>query len=536
MLRYPILICFLSISVYFILICIKNLINERNLKPTNYCDPYNIDAKRIVTSSDKDYNEARTDQFASRVGNQKDALSKLSPGIIAYCNNEQHIVNVINFAKNCDYKVTVRSGGHSYTGESSCSSSKCIQIDLSEMNNIEVNNNIIKVESGVKVRQLINKLILHKISVPHGACKNVGIGGNYQTSASGIFKTSYGSGLDYILNFKIVLSNATIITILNNTQLYKDILGSAPGSWGIITEYTLKGIPDNTTPYSNLIFKRFEYNKDTLLKLFNIIHFIKKDQEEKDLHDLDINIFVGQFSNIIDIFPDLPIVGSLSNYINVDNDKTIYIAVGFFWSGINSGKLNDYWIQRYLQAVYDLNPLPFPLSFEVSLPLSLVSSISFSWKYENYRFHLASIQSDHWWSQDFINNIADEMEERSKIPDIMFSFQYFPIGFNSQWYKNKGLNSLTWRDTRPYVDDWIMFKNYTQSDEIASRMRDFYEKNQKYNWMSTQTIYENSTDLKNETIAKRYFPNATHYHELRKLKREIDPTNMFSNKGTIQPL
>ena len=47
------------------------------------------------------------------------------------------------------------------------------------------------------------------------------------------------------------------------------------------------------------------------------------------------------------------------------------------------------------------------------------------------------------------------------------------------------------------------------------------------------TTYDNSTDLRNLTIAKGFFPDQTLFDKLRRLKAEVDPKGLFSNKGTI---
>ena len=211
-----------------------------------------------------------------------------------------------------------------------------------------------------------------------------------------------------------------------------------------------------------------------------------------------------------------------------------------------------------------------------------------------HRYAVQAFHSDYWWSDEFFELIATEVDERAAmLPEIYPSFQYMPMGVNSQWSRNDGMNSLSWRDVRAYVDDWMMVsdKNQSQYDAVATRMREFRERTKKYwqykdgldraTWMSPMTTlvpfpgrkdavyiiqqryrlatfsptallspahsralqrddvycnrYANSTDLTNETIARQYFPNdyPNYYNGLRRLKAELDPQDLFSNKGTI---
>eukprot|EP00122_Pirum_gemmata_P014370 Pgem_evm1s13397 len=59
---------------------------------------------------------------------------RISPGLIAMCENEEDVISTVSFAKRCGYTIAVRSGGHNYGGYSSCSKgSKCIQLDVSAL-------------------------------------------------------------------------------------------------------------------------------------------------------------------------------------------------------------------------------------------------------------------------------------------------------------------------------------------------------------------------------------------------------------------
>merc|ERR1712179_321176 len=78
----------------------------------------------------------------------------------------------------------------------------------------------------------------------------------------------------------------------------------------------------------------------------------------------------------------------------------------------------------------------------------------------NDRYAVHSYHSDYWWDVEFISMIADEMDERvAMIPEMYPSFQYLPLGSSSQWARNADKNALSWRDARPYVDDWMFTKN-----------------------------------------------------------------------------
>ncbi|MDB2614324.1 FAD-binding oxidoreductase [Chlamydiales bacterium] len=297
-------------------------------------NPYDIKADKVITQLDHEYENARLDQYAGKAGNKKYTSTKFSPSIIIYCSTEEQIVNAVNFAKDHDYKVTCRSGGGSYTGESSSALPRSMQIDISAMDQIgKPNNNIIVAEAGATIRKLIKTLLFNRLSFPHGLCKDVGLGGHLQSSGMGLLSSSHGSGLEYVLSFRIVLADGTIKVFSQNDKdpkFYKGILGGAPGSWGVITQFTLKCIPDSECPHSRLIIKKYPYNKDLMVKVINTVNSILLDQDEKNLRDLSIAVSIGCFLHKIDLLPDLPIIGGLDKWFDVNtNKKKLYKRVLF---------------------------------------------------------------------------------------------------------------------------------------------------------------------------------------------------------------
>merc|ERR1711953_1375044 len=134
---------------------------------------------------------------------------------------------------------------------------------------------------------------------------------------------------------------------------------------------------------------------------------------------------------------------------------------------------------RYMQPFWDLDHEGFPSSVDAPMSLSGATRLFVTvWDgLEPLRYAIQSYHSDHWWDDEFFQQTADELEERvAMTPDVIFSWQFLPLGRNTQWARNGDLNSLTWRDTRPYVDDWMMMKNESRYDEVTTRMRNFRER------------------------------------------------------------
>ena len=95
------------------------------------CNPHTqIQAHKLWIQTDDGYDDARMEQYAQYLGTHEEAHKALRPTVLVYCKSELHVQSAVFFARLCGYKVTVRSGGHSYTGSSSCNFGGCMQLDL----------------------------------------------------------------------------------------------------------------------------------------------------------------------------------------------------------------------------------------------------------------------------------------------------------------------------------------------------------------------------------------------------------------------
>jgi hypothetical protein len=354
------------------------------------------------------------------------------------------------------------------------------------------------------------------------------MGGHLQSSAWGMLSHSFGSGMDRVTGFRMVLSNGDVGVYSRNDSdptVYTSVLGSAPGSWGVLTQFTLEGIHDLQAPFSRMIKVCIVWSKDNFIAAFRQAQFVCRDQEARNLRDMKLILITAPPT-------EAP-------------DTEVFITVYALWTGIDSGPMTKEWKDRYLQPFWDIEHKAFPWTLDVPAPLSFATRLMINkWTNHNDRYAVQAFHSDYWWDMEFINLIAEEVAERvAMIPDVYPSFQFLPLGMNTQWARNAGMNSLTWRDARAYVDDWMFVKNESRYTEIETRMRNFREKTRKYwqyrdgsdrsTWMSPATTYPNATDLTIPSVARQFFPNQTQYEELRKVKAMLDPEDMFHNKGTI---
>ena len=405
------------------------------------CDPnLQIKAHNVYVrgSTTDGYDAARMLQYAQYLGTHADASAKLRPAVLVGCTDETHVQSAVKFASQCGYAVTVRSGGHSYTGASSCNGKNCLQLDLGAMNATAVvkGTNLVTSGPGINLLDFAKFTVKHFLSVPHGGCSKVGMGGHFQSSAWGMMTQSHGSGLDHVSSFRMVMADGSVRVVSrndDNTTLYKSVLGSAPGSWGIITEYTLDAVSDVTLPFVQSIIIVMEYSRDSFVKALKQTQFIASDQERRYKRDLKVLLVTAP-----------PTEGPESG------DDKVYIHLFAIWTGIDSGPLTKFWRDLYLQPFYDLPHKGFPGTVDMPMTLSLATRLFANmWTNHDDRYMIQAYHSDRWWSDDFIEVLATEVDERvAMLPEVYPSFQYMPVGHQTTWARNSDMNVLTWRDVR----------------------------------------------------------------------------------------
>jgi len=485
------------------------------------CDPHtNIKGAKVWLPGESGFDEKRLAQYAGLMGPIADVDANLNPRLLVSCGDEEQVQSALSFARTCGHSVVIRGGGHSYTGLSSCRDRSCMQLDVSEINHLSVDDDLLTVGPGARLLGFNLFMRNHSLSLPHGVCTGVGIGGHLQSSAYGPLSHAYGSGLDHVESFRMVLANGVLINVSRhdaNTTLYKSILGSAPGSWGVITEYTVRGIRDTDTPPTLMIRAQYDWSKANFTAVLRHLQFIAKDQEDRNLRDMRVIMFAAPPSE--------------------GDDLNMYIRVHMLWTGVDSGDMTQEWQERYVGPLLNLMPDQY---HDVPSVLSN-STLLTAWTNHGDRYAMQDLISDRWWSDEFIDKIADEMDERVKMmPDMYPSFQFNPLGTNSQWTRNAGMNSLTWRVFRAYADDWMFVKNESLYQEAVNRLHDFRERTRSFwqfsdgsersTWMSPRP---NASNLRDAANARQFFPNSTQFQQLRSLKAELDPTGLFHNPNTI---
>ena len=129
----------------------------------------------------------------------------------------------VNYAREKNLGIAVRTGGHHYSGQSS-TSGKNIQLDLSDTfeNDFDYDNekNLLRVGSSVSLYEFINLMKEQNIFLPVGMCAHVHLAGHVQTGGYGMLRRSFGLMCDYVEGFEIVLAEGSHKKIWKPNRYY----------------------------------------------------------------------------------------------------------------------------------------------------------------------------------------------------------------------------------------------------------------------------------------------------------------------------
>ncbi len=234
----------------------------------------------IYAPGDPDYDKARHQYATSSYPDEQGPKGSMHPCMVAYPRKGTDDVGVaIRFAVKNAKKVQARSGGHQYCGLSS-GGEDTILLSMDLYSNIDVSEangkSYATVGAGALLTDIAAKFNQEGVTIPHGECPRVAIGGHAQTGGFGHFLRSYGLALDHVYKFDIYQADGTMVTVQrpavrDENSLYWGVLGGGPGSFGIITEITFEAIADVDHPYSWGYSGAFIYEKSLFRKAMDEI-------------------------------------------------------------------------------------------------------------------------------------------------------------------------------------------------------------------------------------------------------------------------
>lgn len=179
------------------------------------------------------------------------------------------IQEAIALAKDEGLKISVVSGGHSWSANHMRSNS--IVIDMSLFNDYEVDksNRMAKAGPGTKGHELMLSLVKEDLFFPTGHCEGVCLGGYLLKGGFGWHSIEVGLACEYVVGFDIVTASGKVVHASENenADLYWAARGSGSGFFGVVFCYHLRLL--SKPPFIGMVMHTFK-----LKHLDQVIHWM----------------------------------------------------------------------------------------------------------------------------------------------------------------------------------------------------------------------------------------------------------------------
>jgi FAD/FMN-containing dehydrogenase len=161
------------------------------------------------------------------------------PAAVAQVASESDIAKSLSFAQRFGLPVRLRSGGHSYIGQSI---GPGLVIDLRSLNSLSVNSaaGTTTIGAGAALVDVYGELAAHGVSIPAGSCPSVGVSGLTLGGGIGVVARRYGLTCDRLVEARVITADGNTLTCnaTSHADLYWALRGGG-GSFGVVSSLTL---------------------------------------------------------------------------------------------------------------------------------------------------------------------------------------------------------------------------------------------------------------------------------------------------------
>jgi len=191
----------------------------------------------------------------TQVSGWVDAWEPAASAYVVAARNAADVVAAVNFARSNNLRLVVKGGGHSYQGTSNAPDS--LLVWTRAMNGIVLHDafvaqgchgktapqSAVTVDAGAMWIDAYDAVTTKAGRyVQGGGCTTVGVAGLVQSGGFGSFSKGFGTAAGSLLEAQIVTADGVLRTVnpCQDAELYWALKGGGGGSWGVITQVTLR--------------------------------------------------------------------------------------------------------------------------------------------------------------------------------------------------------------------------------------------------------------------------------------------------------
>ncbi len=169
-----------------------------------------------------------------------------TPAAIAACTDEASVASAIRYARENKLKVSIKSGGHSFTGASLINAGLVIDVSAIRQKFYRAKDHTFHAGAGLKLGEVYDYLLKNGRLLPSGSCSGVGLSGLTLGGGYGFFARQHGLTCDHLQQVKIVDAEGKVLDSADHPQ-GDDLLwacrGGGNGNLGVITSMKFSTVP-----------------------------------------------------------------------------------------------------------------------------------------------------------------------------------------------------------------------------------------------------------------------------------------------------
>jgi FAD binding domain/Berberine and berberine like len=173
------------------------------------------------------------------------------PAGVARCVSADDVAQSVLWAREYRVPFVAQCGGHSYAGYSTTPG---LMIDLEGLKGVDFDpaTRVATVGGGVRNSTLYPALQRLGVTITHGRCPTVGVGGFFLGGGIGFNMRAHGLACDQLVATQIVTADGQLQTIDGRSELFWACRGGAGGNFGINTSFSVQtfNVPPSLTVFS----------------------------------------------------------------------------------------------------------------------------------------------------------------------------------------------------------------------------------------------------------------------------------------------
>ena len=159
----------------------------------------------------------------------------LRPAFILPCKSEQDVIRGIGFARDRGLAVSIKGGGHCFTGSSLNEGGLVLDLSGMRTSALDKDSNQYTAGPGLRLGEVYDHLIPQGRLLPAGSCSGVGIAGLTLGGGYGLFARQFGLTCDHMTGLRMVNGHGKLIDTDDDPELLWACRGGGNGNFGVVT-------------------------------------------------------------------------------------------------------------------------------------------------------------------------------------------------------------------------------------------------------------------------------------------------------------